>query len=149
MKVKVMAEIEVEAGDTELGVMQVKQALSQAFSGSEPKAWLKPNEVASRDPRLDPEPGDRVKKAKRKGEIIREVRRVESGMVQYVADGESKVCKLSTWLNWCLNAKAIEREANGQLPSDERLAGACSESLPDNTCDRLFDVARSGEHIAS
>lgn len=120
MKVRVMAEIEVEAPDSEFACMQVSEALRQAYSGSgsEPKTWVKPDD-AGRDPRLDPKPGDRVKKVGSRREIIREVRRVDGGMVQYVADGESVVCRLSTWLNWCAKAQVLEREVNGDSKTEE------------------------------
>jgi len=103
MRVVVMAEVELDAENTEIGVSVVEEIIQEAFgccSGVRWNTWLKPDETA-RDPRLDPKPGDRVKKICVKRFLVREVRRVENGAVQYVVDGKTYVCRLSTWLNWC------------------------------------------------
>jgi len=122
MRVKVMAEIELDAENTEVGVGAVSDVLQEAFGMSPDttfKAWLKPDDV-DRDPRIDPKPGDRVKKASVKcGEIVREVRRVENGLIQYVVGQESKVCRLSTWLNWNRGAEIVKGEVSGDGKTEE------------------------------
>jgi hypothetical protein len=131
MRVVVMAEIELDAVGADGGLSATEEVLQEAFGrcqGASWKVWLKQGD-GHRDPRFNPEPGDRVEKAGSKRRVCREVRRVDNGAVQYVVDGKSVVCRLSTWLNWCRGADVREDVAKKEDGSDGQAAESDGASV--------------------
>jgi len=64
--------------------------------------------MSNRDPKIDPQQGDRLSKFKSAGNttVRREVTGRDKSMVKYITrpDGPTQSCWLDVWINWAMDA---------------------------------------------
>lgn len=77
---------------------EIKAALNELFL-----AGMK----EQRDPRLDPQPGDKVYRFSNKGtkSTRQVVARVNNDITYLTHDGKQKKCWIATWMEWCRTAE--------------------------------------------
>ena len=67
-------------------------------------------ETKERDPRIDPKPGDSIRKTMSSGWITRTVVNRRGNCIFYQTKGKERACWISTWVDWARKAEVIHAD---------------------------------------